>query len=192
MALVESTVVARRAAPTRARGFTLLELMMTLTVAGILLASASRASSTWSATTARDERQRASRRRSRSRAARRSGAAANVSVCRSSDGATCGASLADGWIVFRRQCGDRHGPSGRRPGPAQSGPRCPATRRSRRLRTAPRPTSRGSASGRAARFGRRARCPSAIDIELAGCTGLQCARVELNTVGRATVTREAC
>jgi hypothetical protein len=34
--------------------------------------------------------------------------------------------------------------------------------------------------------------PIRYDIELAGCSGVQMRRVELNTVGRASVTREAC
>ena len=34
--------------------------------------------------------------------------------------------------------------------------------------------------------------PLRYDIELAGCSGLQMRSVELNTVGRASVTREAC
>jgi hypothetical protein len=34
--------------------------------------------------------------------------------------------------------------------------------------------------------------PIRYDIALPGCSGLQMRRVELNTVGRASVTREAC
>jgi type IV fimbrial biogenesis protein FimT len=84
----------------RIAGFTLLELLTALTVAGIVLAvgvpsyqnivrnnrAAANANELVAALTI-----------ARSEAVRRGD---RVSICRSTDGATCGADWADGWIVF--------------------------------------------------------------------------------------------
>ena len=100
MTLAESTVAARRTAPTRARGFTLLELMVTISVAAMVLAigvpsfvdlvrnnrAATNVNELLTAFAI-----------ARSESIKRG---SNVSVCRSSDGATCTAAWSDGWIVF--------------------------------------------------------------------------------------------
>ena len=92
------------------RGFSLLELMMTLTVAAILFgvgipsfvdmvrnnrvaANINELSTAFAI--------------ARSEAIRRG---ANVTVCRSSDDATCGASWADGWIIFVDNAASDTGP----------------------------------------------------------------------------------
>ena len=86
--------------PTRARGFTLLELMVTITVAAMVLAlgvpsfvdlvrnnrAATNVNELLTAFAI-----------ARSESIKRG---SNVSVCRSSDGATCTAAWSDGWIVF--------------------------------------------------------------------------------------------
>jgi type IV fimbrial biogenesis protein FimT len=116
---------------------------------------------------------------------------ANITVCRSTDGATCGADWADGWIVFvDGAASDTAAPVlgevlrvwGEMPGDV---------------------TITTLANGVAAdlswvRFGPRGGArtagamPFGIVVEVAGCSGEQLRTLELNTVGRASVTRGTC
>ena len=173
------------------RGFTLLELMFTVTVAGILLgfgvpsfvdmvrnnraaANINELSTAFSI--------------ARSEAIRRG---ANITVCRSSDGANCGADWADGWIMFVDNAAtDTAAPV---PGallrvwPAMPGDAAVVTFANavatdvQWVRFGPRGGARTAAA-----------MPLILEVELAGCTGDQQRRLELNTVGRATIARAAC
>ena len=101
MAFVDSAVAEQRAAPARARGFTLLELMMTIGVGAVLLTlgipsfvdlvrnnrAATNVNELLTAFAI-----------ARSESIKRGW---NVSVCRSSDGANCTDEWTEGWIVFR-------------------------------------------------------------------------------------------
>ena len=90
----------------KSRGLTLLELMITLAVAGILIAS-SAPSFTASIRNTRLVTQvnelQASLSMARSEAVKRN---ENVTVCRSSDSASCTGAWQDGWIVFLDIDGD--------------------------------------------------------------------------------------
>lgn len=191
MTWAETTVAARRAAPTRARGFTLLELMVTLTVAGMVLTigvpsfvdlvrnnrAATNVNELLTAFAI-----------ARSESIKRG---ANVSVCRSSDGATCTGAWSEGWIVFRDNAAtDTAAPDvGEvlRIWPEMPGDATVTTFANGAaadigwVRFAPRGAVRTAGA-----------MPTRYDIALAGCSGVQMRRVELNTVGRAAVTREAC
>jgi type IV fimbrial biogenesis protein FimT len=115
----------------------------------------------------------------------------NVSVCRSSDGATCSGAWSDGWIVFRDDAAtDVAAPvvgEVLRSWPAMPGDAAVATFANAAaadigwIRFAPRGVIRAAGAS-----------PIRYDIELAGCSGLQSRSVELNTVGRASVARVAC
>ena len=191
MTLAESTVAACRAAPTRARGFTLLELMVTITVAAMVLAlgvpsfvdlvrnnrAATNVNELLTAFAI-----------ARSESIKRG---SNVSVCRSSDGATCTAAWSEGWIVFSDNAAtDTAAPvvgEVLRVWPQMPGDATVTTFANGAavdigwVRFAPRGAVRTAGA-----------MPTRYDIALAGCSGLQMRRVELNTVGRASVTREAC
>ena len=173
------------------RGFSLLELMVTLTVAAILFgvgipsfvdmvrsnrvaANINELSTAFAI--------------ARSEAIRRG---ANVTVCRSSDDATCGANWADGWIIFVDNAASDAGPPvlgpilqvwGEMPGQA-----------------AVTTLANGAATDLAwVRFGARggartaAAMPFSVTVEVDGCSGEQLRTLELNTVGRASVARGTC
>lgn len=198
MTFVEGTVAGRRVAPMRrALGFTLLELMVTVTVAGVIFAFGvpsfvDLVRNNRAATNVNELLTAFSI--ARSEAIRRGW---NITVCRSSDGVTCGDDWADGWVVFRDDAAtDTAAPD--EPANATD----PAL-----LRTWPAMPGNATvstfAAGAAAdvewvrftpRGGMRAdgAMPIRYDIELDGCSGQQMRRVVLNTVGHATVTREAC
>lgn len=180
--------LSRNATTRDPRGFTLLELMFTLTVAAILLGigvpsfidfvRSNRA-------TANINELSTAFAIARSEAIRRG---ANVTVHRSSDGENFGLDWADGWIVFvDNAASDTAVPPvlgqvlqvwGAMPGDAV-------------VTTAPanvawvRFTPRGGARSEAG-------MPLNLTVELAGCSGDQQRTLEINTVGRVTVTRGAC
>ena len=182
-----SRITTRRAL----RGFSLLELMFTLTVAAILfgvgipsfvdMIRSNRAAANINELSIAFAI-------ARSEAIRRG---ANVTVCRSSDDATCGASWADGWIIFVDNAASDTGPPvlgavlqvwDEMPGAAA-------------ITT----FANGTATDLAwVRFGPRggartaAAMPFSITVELAGCTGEQLRTLELNTVGRANIARGTC
>ena len=182
----------RKATRHGSRGFTLLELMITLTVAAILLgvgvpSFVDMVRSNRAATNINELSTAFAI--ARSEAIRRG---ANVRVCRSSDGATCGASWADGWIVFVDDAATDTAPAGARRGPASLGR--DAGRRDghdvcERRGHRPRVGAVRAARRRADR-GRDA--AQLCEIELAGCSGEQQRTLELNTVGRASVARGTC
>jgi type IV fimbrial biogenesis protein FimT len=191
MRLVESLVGGRRAALAHSRGFTLLELMVTIAVGGVLLTlgvpSFVDVVRNNRATTNVNELLTAFS-IARSESIRRG---ANVSVCRSSDGATCSGAWADGWIVFRDDAAtDTAAPvvgDVLRSWPAMPGDATVATFANAAaadigwIRFAPRGVIRAAGAS-----------PIRYDIDLAGCSGLQRRSVELNTVGRASVARATC
>jgi type IV fimbrial biogenesis protein FimT len=174
-----------------ARGFTLLELMVTIGVAGVLLtlgvpSFVDVVRNNRAATNVNELVTAFSIARSES--IRRGW---NVSVCRSSDGATCGATWSDGWIVFRDDAAtDTAAPvvgEVLRVWPAMLGSPTVATFANSVsadigwIRFAPRGVIRSAGAA-----------PLRYDISIAGCIGLQKRRLELNTVGRPSVVREAC
>jgi type IV fimbrial biogenesis protein FimT len=185
MAALDRT--ARRAS----RGFTLLELMVTLTVAAILFGigvpSFVQLVRNSRATTGINDLSTAFA-IARSEAVRRG---TNVTVCRSSDGATCGANWADGWIAFVDTAATPAAAPivgailqvwGVMPGDAAV-----AT------------FANGAATNiQWVRFGPRgnawtaAAMPLTFEVELAGCTGNEQRTLELNTVGRTTAGRAGC
>jgi len=186
-----TSTLSRKAATRGSRGFSLLELMFTLTVAGILLgigvpsfveivrsnrtaANINELSTAFSI--------------ARSEAIRRG---APVTVCRSSDGELCGDDWADGWIVFvdtaATETADPVVDTILQVWGEMSGDAAVAT------------FANGAASDiEWVRFGGRgsartsAAMPLTLEIELAGCSGQQQRILELNTVGRASVARAAC
>lgn len=191
MKAVRSVVAGCRAAVMRSRGFTLLELMVTVGVAGVLLtvgvpSFVDVVRNNRAATNANELLTAFSIARSES--IRRG---ANVSVCRSSDGETCSGSWANGWIVVRdTQTTDTLPPTvGEvlRVWPAMPGDATVTTFANAVatdigwIRFAPRGVIRSAGAS-----------PIRYDIALAGCSGQQMRRLELNTVGRASVVREAC
>lgn len=197
MTFAEGTVAGRRVAPMRrSRGFTLLELMVTVTVAGVIFtlgvpSFVDLVRNNRAATNVNELLTALSIARSES--IRRG---LNVTVCRSSDGITCGTDWADGWIVFRDNAADTAAPdepdNAADPVLLRTWPAMPGTA-----------TVTTFAAGMGAdvewvrftpRGGMRAdgAMPIRYDIELDGCSGVQMRRVILNTVGHATVTREAC
>lgn len=92
--------------PRRAKGFTLLELLFTITVAAVLLGIAApsfRDMSIRNSLAASSNDVIASIAYARSEAIRQS---TPVSICASNDGATCTGSWSDGWIIFVNSDGD--------------------------------------------------------------------------------------
>lgn len=191
MALIGRSIAGWRIAPTRVGGFTLFELMLTVAVAAVLLTlgvpsfvdlvrnnrAATNVNELLTAFAI-----------ARSESIKRGWA---ISVCRSSDGATCSGGWSGGWIVFRDDAAtDTAVPvvgEVLRTWPAMPGDATVAT------------FANGTAADIgwirfAARGGIRSggAMPIRYDIRLPGCSGLQMRRIELNTVGRASVTREAC
>jgi type IV fimbrial biogenesis protein FimT len=173
------------------RGFSLLELMFTLTVAAILLGvgvpSFVDTIRSNRATTNINELSSAFA-IARSEAIRRG---ANITACRSTDGATCGADWGDGWIVFVDGAAtDTAAPVlgeilrvwGPMPGEATITTRANGTVADLSwVRFGPRGGARTGAA-----------MPFSIAVELAGCQGEQLRTLELNTVGRASVARGTC
>lgn len=186
------TELATRSSPPHAgrldyRGFTLLELMTALTVIGILL--------TVGVPTffdvVRDNRATANANElvsalsiARSEAIRRG---VRVSVCRSSDGATCIGTWSDGWIVFTDSAAtDVANPTVDevlRVWPAPSGGAAVTPDRAGMLwvRFLPRGDVRTHVA-----------LPITFQIEPADCSGDQGRSVELNAAGRTTAERVAC
>ena len=179
--------LAPRMATIRVRGFTLLELMVTLTVAGVLLSvgvpsffdvirnsrAAANANELVTALTI-----------ARSEAIRRG---ARVSICRSSDGLACGGTWANGWIVFRDDAAtDIAAPmvgEVLRVWPAPSGNTAVSTTPAGMawVRFLPRGNVRTAGA-----------MPVVYNMSVEGCSGLQARNIELNTVGRTSVARVAC
>jgi len=193
MTFVEGTVAGRRVAPMRrALGFTLLELMVTVTVAGVIFAFGvpsfvDLVRNNRAATNVNELLTAFSI--ARSEAIRRG---SNITVCRSSDGNACTAgSWASGWIVIRDNAAtDTAAPvvgEVLRTWPAMPGNAAVTTFANAAaadvgwVRFTPRGGMRAAGA-----------MPIRYDIELDGCSGQQMRRVVLNTVGHATVTREAC
>jgi type IV fimbrial biogenesis protein FimT len=186
-----ASIVNRKAAVRGIRGFSLLELMFTLTVAGILLgvgvpsfvdmlrnnraaANINELSTAFSI--------------ARSEAIRRG---ANVTVCRSTNGTTCGTDWADGWIMFvDNAASDTAAPV---LGPIlRVWPKMPGAAAVATFANA------AATDVQWVRFGPRggartaAAMPLILEVELAGCTGDQQRRLEINAVGRASIARAAC
>ena len=191
MARVQCIVAGRRAVVAHARGFTLLELMVTIGVAGVLLtlgvpSFVDVVRNNRAATNVNELVTAFSIARSES--IKRGW---NVSVCRSSNGATCTGAWSDGWIVFRDDAATETAPpvvgDVLRVWPAMLGAPTVASFANSVsadigwIRFAPRGVIRTAGAS-----------PIRYDIALAGCSGLQMRRLELNTVGRASVVREAC
>jgi type IV fimbrial biogenesis protein FimT len=177
-----------------AAGFTLLELMTTLLVVSIVLSAgvpsylsivrnnraATNANELVSALTI-----------ARSEAVRRS---ERVSICRSNDGATCSGSWEDGWIVFLDDAAtDTATPvdpdASQLIGvwPAPVGEASVVTRSGGGtidlgwIRFLPRGDTRSDEN-----------FPITYSMEIADCTGNVAREIEINAVGRASVTRAAC
>jgi type IV fimbrial biogenesis protein FimT len=173
------------------RGFTLLELMFTLTVAAVLLGigvpSFIDIVRNNRATTNINELSSAFA-IARSESIRRG---ANVSICRSSDAATCGMSWADGWIVFLDTTAAENGAPtvgtvirawGTMPGnPAVTTFANAVATDIQWVRFVPRGGVRTGAA-----------MPLTMSVVPDGCSGDQARTLELNTVGRTTVARTAC
>jgi len=180
-------------------GFTLLELITTVTVAAILMTVA--VPSFFN--TMRNSRAAANANElvsalsvARSEAIRRG---ARVSVCRSSNGTTCnmaaGASWANGWIVFVDTGGsDTAAPPNPtaanilRVWPAVSGNAAITTESSGAddvpwVRFLPRGTVRVPAG---------VTTPVTYEIRVDGCQGDQARQIQLNTIGRTSVSATAC
>ena len=175
----------------RSAGFTLLELMTTLSVVGIVLAvgvpsylsvvrnnrAATNANELVAALTI-----------ARSEAVRRGD---RVSLCRSNDGASCGGAWTDGWIVFVDG--------------AANDTAAPVV--SLVLQTWPAPTGEASVVTRSngsdvdvtwVRFLPRGDTrtteplPLIYNIQIDECTGNVARNIEINAVGRTSVTKVAC
>jgi type IV fimbrial biogenesis protein FimT len=177
-------------APTGARadstGFTLLELLVTLTVASILLSVAVPGF----VDVIRNNRAAANANElltalsiARSEAIKRG---ARVSMCRSANGTACGGTWSDGWIVFvDGAASDTAAPvvsAVLREWPAPSGAaQVTAQPNIEWVRFLPR--------GNAVTTGAM---PLTYNMEIDGCTGLQARDIEVNAVGRTTVSRVGC
>jgi len=170
----------------RQRGFSLLELLTTVTVAGILLTIA--VPSFFSVTRNSHAVTNANELVSalmiaRSEAIRRG---SRVTVCRSADSATCGGTWANGWIVFRDDAAtDATDPPVvgqvlRVWGPPTGTPAI--TNGANWIRFMPRGNAR-STSGT---------MPVTFRIAVQGCSGQQARDVEINAVGRATASKVNC
>lgn len=178
----------RRAAGRRGaqRGFTLLELVTTVTVAGILMTVAvpSFFSTQRNSHAAADSNEMVGAFSiARSEAIRRGG---RVTVCRSSDGATCTGSWRDGWIVFTDNAATD-----------ATDPPVVGTV----LRVSPPPTGTPTITGGSewVRFlprgyarSKSGTMPVTFTIAVKGCTGQQARTVEINGVGRAAAARANC
>jgi len=174
-----------------AAGFTLLELMITLVIAALFLTvgvpsylnlirnsrAATNANELVTALTL-----------ARSEAVRR---AANVTICRSADGAACGGNWTDGWIVFVDGAATENG--------------APVVSQVLNVWDAPEGAATvTTASGGAdvditwIRFLRRGdtrttqALPITYTLEIEDCVGNVARDVELNAVGRTRVTVAAC
>lgn len=182
------------------RGFTLLELITTVTVAAILMTVA--VPSFFN--TMRNSRAAANANElvtalsiARSEAIRRG---ARVTVCRSSNGTTCslgaGASWASGWLVFVDTIGSDTAAPNADPGatnilrvwPAVSGNAAITTESSGAddlpwVRFLPRGTIRVPAG---------VTTPVTYEIRVDGCQGNQARQIQLNTIGRTSVSATAC
>lgn len=167
------------------RGFTLLELLVTLMVAAVLLTAGVPSF----VDTIRNNRATANANElvtafsiAHSEAIRRG---ARVSVCSSADGESCGGSWADGWIVVSDNAAS--GAPDEDELLAVWGP--PAGNAG--VTTAPngvgwvRFSPRGTAQAAAA-------LPVVYTIEIDGCSGQQAREISLNALGRTTVTRVDC
>jgi type IV fimbrial biogenesis protein FimT len=175
----------------RFAGFTLLELMTTLSVVGIVLAvgvpsyltvirnnrAAANANELVSALTI-----------ARSEAVRRGD---RVSLCRSSDGASCGGTWTDGWIVFvDGAANDTATPVVSQviqTWPAPDGEASVVTRSNGSdvnvtwVRFLPRGDTRTTEP-----------LPLTYNIQIDDCVGNAARNIEINAVGRTSVTRVAC
>ena len=180
-----------RAVKPRSPGFTLLELMFTLAVGGILLgvgvptffdvvrnnraaANANELVTTLSV--------------ARSEAIRRG---ARVTVCASSDGATCGGTWAQGWLVIRDSAtSDAGAPSIADaadvlrvwPAPAGNAGVALTPTGTTWVRFLPRGNAVSSTGT----------MPVVYAVAITGCKGLQGRNIEVNAVGRASTTRYSC
>lgn len=166
----------------RNQGFTLLELLVTITVASIILSFGVPSF----LDIVRNNRAAANSNDllialaiARSEAVKRG---TTVTVCASADGSNCNGTWDQGWIVV-----DAAVPEVLRIWPAPSGDSAvttlsgngPVTMDSVRF------LPRGSARTAAA-------MPVTFHMEIEGCSNLQARNIELNAVGRATVERVAC
>ena len=122
----------------------------------------------------------------RSEAVRRSG---RVSVCRSSDGATCTGTWASGWIVFRDTAAadDTDPPVVGEvlrvwPAPTGNSAVTPNPADTTWIRFLPRGNARNTTGVATVTF----------NIVVQGCSGQQARAVEVNAIGRASVSRVAC
>jgi type IV fimbrial biogenesis protein FimT len=191
MTTVDNGVRAERTIAVRQRAFTLLELMVTLVVAGILVGvgvpsfidivrSSRTATNVNELVTALSI--------ARSEAIRRGG---RISVCRSADGAACGGTWEDGWIVFRDDTVNDGGApvvgEVLRIWPEASGDATITTLSGGAnvdlewVRFLP----RGGALTTVA-------LPIVYNVELPGCSSTQARNIELNAIGRTAVTADAC
>lgn len=182
------------------RGFTLLELMTTVTVAAILMTVAvpsffNTMRNSRAAANANDLVTALSV--ARSEAIRRG---ARVSVCRSSNGTSCnfnaGASWATGWLVFVDTTASDTAAPGANPGAANILRVWPATSGNAAITTA----SAGNDDLPWVRFLPRGtvRVPAGVttpvtyEIRVEGCEGTQARAIQLNTIGRTSVSATAC
>jgi type IV fimbrial biogenesis protein FimT len=170
------------------RGFTLLELITTVTVSAVLLSVA--VPSFFNVT--RNNRAAANANElvtafsvARSEAIRRGG---RVSICASSNGTACTGAWTQGWIVFRDDAAtDVTDPPVvgevlrvmQPPGGNATVTTTPAG--TTWIRFLPRGNVRAAGA-----------VPVTVRIAIQGCTGLQARDVEINAIGRTSVTRVAC
>jgi len=175
----------------RSRGFTLLELMVTLTVAGVLLSvgvpsffdvirnsrAAANANELVTALSI-----------ARSEAIRRG---ARVSICHTANGTTCGGAWGQGWIVFLDSAATDMAPAALagvndilRVWPAPSGNAAVTTTPAGRTWIGFLPRGNVRTAGAA--------MPLTFNMTVENCSGLQARRVEVNTIGRTSVARANC
>lgn len=175
--------------PARGRGFTLMELMFTLLVAGLLLTvgvpSYMDLVRNNRATTHANELVGAIS-IARSEAIRRG---ARVTLCHSSDLKTCGGTWTDGWIVVADGAAtDLAAPVENEvlrvwASPVGNAAMTVTPAGVDWIRFLPRGTVRAEGG---------VPMPVQFDVTIAGCTGEQARRVEVNLLGRPAVTRRAC